>query len=162
MARLTYALWFALMAVACDSPRATQFVPTAPTPAATLPPPVPGRDTPILVDGTALTVGQAVESRVEPTDPVCFPNWDSGGQCRQFNLIAPRDGSLDVALKWAAISRAYDMTLFFVTPDGGWMPAPEAAGENRLNLRIVAGLTYRFIVVSYATPQDFELTTTLR
>jgi hypothetical protein len=95
-------------------------------------------------------------------DPACFPNWDAGGQCRQFNLTAPQDGSLDTTLKWNELSRGYTMTLFLVQPDGGWTFSPDGASDARLNVRIAAGSTYTLIVMSYAPPQSFELTTTLR
>jgi hypothetical protein len=162
MMRFSGALCLALFAIACDTPQAARWVPTAATPAALPPPPIPGRDAPILVDGTDVSVGQSVRSQVEPADPACFPNWDAGGQCQQFNLTAPQDGLLDATLKWNGLSRGYAMTLFFVHPDGGWTYAAEGTPDARLNVPIAAGNTYRLIVMSYATPQSFELTTALR
>lgn len=161
MDRLLCALGLAMLGVACDIPQGARFVPLTPTPVTLPAPPSAGGDVSLGI-GADIALGQVVQSRVEPTDAVCFPNWDAGGQCRQFNLTVWQQGSLDVTLKWTALSRGYDMTLFLITPEGGWLAAPEGAGENRLNLRISPGVTYRFIVMSYTPPQNFELTTTLR
>lgn len=162
MRGLSCVLCLALLAVACDTPQAGRLVPTGPTPAAIPSPPVPGWDRPIVGDGTEISVGQVVQSRVEPTDPVCFPNWDAGGQCRQFNLTAASDLSLEATLKRTPPWRGYEMTLFVVSPDGGWQAAPEGTADTRVNLQIAAGATYALVVMSYAPPQTFELTTTLR
>jgi hypothetical protein len=52
----------------------------------------------------------------------------------------------------------FEMTLFIVRQDGSWMFG-EGSPVQRTRIRVEAGLTYRFVVMSYFPPQDFDLTT---
>ena len=95
---LAAALAALVLAAACDSR-----TPTAPS-ANPLPSAVPAAPPtgfgPAPIASTPIVAGSLIQGTVEPGDPVCFPNWDSSGHCRQFDLTASTDGILLATLKW--------------------------------------------------------------
>jgi hypothetical protein len=86
-------------------------------------------------------------------------NWDQTGRCQPFALRAAATGDLEVSLTHDR-PNSFEMTLFIVDPDGSWMFG-EGSPVQRTRIRVEAGLTYHFVVMSYDPPQDFDLTTTL-
>ena len=166
-------------AIACDASRTTvlPFAPTSQAPPTSIPPPSPtptppsppplpdgGRFTPWHGPGPelghALPIGhtQDVAGRVESTDHACFAlTWDQTGRCQHFELRAAETGELEVSLTHMLPAR-FEMTLFIVRPDGSWMFGG-GSPVQRTRIRVEAGLTYHFVVMSYFPPQDFHLTT---
>jgi hypothetical protein len=151
------------LTLGCDA-KHTLILPTAPsqTPAAVGAPgflgPVPGGPfyTPTA---TAVSDGSVVASAVEATDPVCFPNWDSNGRCRQYELTASINGTLVVTLTWPPPSRGvYDPELFLIAPNESWIYADDAPPNRRGTLPIARGGKYRIVVIAYGEfPDRFEL-----
>ena len=152
------------LTVGCDA-RPTLILPTAPsqTPAPTGVPgffaPVPGTGPFYSATVTAVSDGSVVAGAVEATDPVCFPNWDSKGRCRQYELTASINGTLVVTLAWPPPSRgAYDPELFLVAPDESWIYAFDDPPNRRGTLPITRGGKYRIVVIAYGEfPDPFEL-----
>jgi hypothetical protein len=100
-----------------------------------------------------------VASAIEATDPVCFPNWDSSGRCRQYELTASINGTLVVTLTWPPPSRGiYDPELFLIAPDQSWIYADNVPPSRRGTIRIARGGKYRIVVLAYGEfPDRFEL-----
>ena len=152
------------LAVGCDA-KHTLILPTAPsqTPTTAVAPgvlgPVPGAGPFYTATATAVSDGSVVTSAVEATDPVCFPNWDSRGHCRQYELTASIDGKLVVTLSWPPPSRGvYDPELFLIAPDESWIYADDVPPNRRGTLPIARGGKYRIVVIAYgAFPDRFEL-----
>ena len=152
-----------LLTVRCDS-RRTLILPTAPSqsPAAAAAPPsfgpVPGTG-PGYTAATAVSNGTVVASAIEATDPVCFPNWDSTGRCRQYELTASINGTLVVTLTWPPPSRGiYDPELFLIAPDQSWIYADIVRPNRRGTIQIARGGKYRIVVLAYGQfPDRFEL-----
>ena len=159
MIRMFVVLCCGLLTVACDSSTGA-LMPTAPTTTAGVPD--AGAAGPRLGSGIGISLGQRLGTSVQASDPACYPDWDANGQCRQFDLIAPQDGTLAAHLTWTEPQGANIMTLFVVSPNGSWLYDAEVVQHSRLSMPITAGSTYRLIVMSYAAPQEFELTTALR
>jgi hypothetical protein len=91
---------------------------------------------------------------------VCFPNWDSTGRCRQYDLTAAMDGTLVAVLTWPGPSRGiYSPELFLVAPDQSWIWADEIFPNRRGSARISKGETFRLVVLAYGPyPDRYELT----
>ena len=89
---------------------------------------------------------------------MCFPNWDSSGHCRQFDLTASSDGTLRATLKWEGPSRdVYDPELFLISPDGAWVYSEDPWPARHLTFHGSTGQTYRIVVIGYQPPQAFEV-----
>jgi len=113
---------------------------------------------PVPIASTSIVSGSLVHSTVERNDPVCFPIWDSGGHCRQFDLTASSDATLRVTLRWEGPSRGvYDPELFLVSLNGSWVYAEDPWPERHLDFHGRAGQTYRILVIGYQPPQPFDL-----
>jgi hypothetical protein len=113
----------------------------------------------VLTSATTITAGQVVTGIVESDDPVCFPNWDSSGHCRQYELTASIDGTLVATLTWPGASRGlWDPDLFLVTPDQSWIWAGELRPGKRGSIPVSRGASYRLVILSYGPfPDRFEL-----
>jgi hypothetical protein len=107
-----------------------------------------------------IAAGQIVTAAVESEDPVCFPNWDSTGHCRQFEMTALIDGTLVATLMAHGPSRGiWDPDLFLVGPDESWIWAGDPRPGRRGSMSVSRGATYRLVVVAYGPfPDRFELT----
>lgn len=135
---------------------------SAPAPAPT-PPSLPPNQVrgPIITPATTIVAGQVVAGTVESADPVCFPNWDSSGHCRQYEVTAPVDGLLVVVLNWPAEPPRgiYSPELFLVAPDQSWSFADEVFPNRRGSAQVAKGDTYRLVVLAYGPfPDRYELT----
>ena len=166
MTRVFAALCFGVLLVGCHSaPRPSSYLPTAPTaPVADpqpSPPPSYGQE-PILGTGIAISPGEVVQTSVARSDPFCFPFWDLTGQCRQFDLTATQDGTLEVRLSWS--EPVFEMTAFVVHPSVGWISSdwPIVGREARLRVSVTAGSTYHLLMMSYKPPENFALMATIR
>jgi hypothetical protein len=154
-----------MLAAGCDSPRTfapfapTVIVPPPPTPTP-LPPPsgVAGPFGP--ASNPAIAAGILIEGTVTGADPVCFPNWDASGHCRQFDFVAASDSVIIATLTWTGPSRGlYDPDVFLAAPDGYWALAQDAWPEKHVTIGVRSGVTYRVVVMSYG---ESELTFNLR
>src|SRR4029450_9739378 len=65
----------------------------------------PSTPGPVGPSGTVLVPGQSIEGTVGDKDPVCFPNWDSSGHCRQFDITVRGDGILRALVEWTGTPR---------------------------------------------------------
>ena len=133
-----------VLSVACDS-----HGPAAPTEIV-----VPATPRPTGPSGPAsnplVAPGTLVQGIINGTYPVCFPNWDATGHCRQYDFVAATDGLLVATLTWAGPSRAlYDPEVFLMSPDGGWEYARDAWPEKHVTIRARSGVTYQVVVLSY-------------
>jgi hypothetical protein len=150
------ALAAVVLSAACESRTPTG--PSANPQPSAVPPAQPTGSGPAPISGTPVVAGSRVEAIVEASDPVCFPNWDSSGHCRQFDLTASSDGTLRATLRWEGPSRGvYDPELFVVSPDGAWVYSEDPGPERRLSFRGSIGQTYRIMVIGYQPPQAFEV-----
>ena len=146
----------------CDSG-----TPVAPSPAlqqspppAGLPPAVFGPDP---IQGVSINAGDTIRDTVGTSDPACFYQWDARGRCRQFDLTPPVDGEMTATLRWDAPHGVLDdPELFVVSPDGGWAYGDTPWPERRAAFRVIAGRTYRVVVIAYVMPQPFELHVAVR
>jgi hypothetical protein len=140
------------LAAACDSrgpiaPTPVNSITVAPQPPDASGPSV-GRSNPAIAEGTT------VESTVNGGDPVCFPNWDATGHCRQYDFVAASDGLVVATLTWAGPSRGlYDPDVFLVAPDGRWEYTKDAWPEKQVTIPARSGLTYRVVVMSYGASE---------
>jgi len=144
---------------ACDSrgPVAPT-VPTTPSPVSPSPPSPARPGGPDAISGMEVKVGTVVSGTIDGRDPVCYPNWDSSGRCRQFDLTAPADGTLHVTLTWEGPSRGiYDPELFLGTVNGSWMYSEDLWPERHARILMTAGAAYRIVVIAYGPAQPFEL-----
>ena len=140
-----------VLSAACESRGPT--APSANPQPSAVPPAQPTGDGPAPISGTPIVAGSLVQGTVEAGDPVCFPNWDSSGHCRQFDLTASSDGTLRATLTWEGLSLGgYDPELFVISPDGAWVYSP-----RHLSFRGSTGQTYRIVVIGYQLPQAFEV-----
>ena len=145
-----------VLSAACES--RTPTAPSANPQPSAVPPAQPAGSGPAPISGTPIVGGSRVQGTVEAGDPVCFPNWDSSGRCRQFDLTAPSEGPLRATLKWEGPSRGvYDPELFVISPDGAWVYSEDPWPERHLSFRGSAGQTYRIVVIGYQPPQAFEV-----
>ena len=155
--RLAVTLTAGVLAAACGSwsPTAPSATPQA---SATLPPVQSAGSGPAAITGSPIIVGSSVQGTVEPRDPVCFPNWDSSGHCRQFDLTAPSDGTLNATLEWEGPSiGTYDPELFVISPDGAWVYAQDPWPGRQVSFQGSTGKTYRIVVIGYQLPLTFEV-----
>jgi hypothetical protein len=113
-----------------------------------------------LTPAIRIAVGEIVSGAIELADPACFPNWDSTGHCRQYELTPSMDGTLIATLGTSAPSRGfYNPELFLVAPDDSWYWAPEDWPERRLRLTVRQGESYRIVVLAYGPfPETFQVT----
>jgi hypothetical protein len=181
MKRLMAATGLAFLVASCDdripvSPSQTppstgpiifQQAPAVVPPAVVPPTGVPtGPSTPGPVgpSGTVLVPGQSIEGTVGDKDPVCFPNWDSSGHCRQFDITVRGDGILRALVEWTGPTRGVgNSEVFLVPPDGSWTYAADEWPEKRVSLSVHEGLTYHVVLISYGPfPDFFKLNTDLR
>jgi hypothetical protein len=156
MIRYLAAALTAVVLAACESP-----TPTAPSPnpqPTVVPSAQPTGYGPAPISGTPIVAGSLIQGAVEAGDPICFPNWDSRGHCRQFDLTAASDGTLRATLKWEGPSRGvYDPELFLVSPDGAWVYSEDPCPERHLTFHGSTGQTYRIVVIGYQPPQAFDV-----
>jgi len=161
MKRLVLVVCTMLLTLACQD-RQPSWLPTTPTAPPTAPSPAPAPNQgPSPITGTAISIGQSVNGRVEGDAPHCFQNWDSSALCRQFDLVTPSSGSLRVELTWAHVNGAWDPDLFLVRPNGDSVWAGEAPTPRSATISVEAGLVYRIVILSYR-PLDFTLSTELQ
>ena len=141
-----------MLAAGCDRPLApTAIVPPTST-AVPAPPGVAGPFGP--GPNPAIAAGALIEGTVTGSDPVCFPNWDATGHCRQFDFVAASDGAIVATLTWTGPSRGlYDPDVFLAAPDGQWDFAQDAWPEKHVTLGARSGVTYRVVVMSYGTSE---------
>jgi len=138
---------------------APPMAPTAPAP----PPIVPVVQGQLIVAPTSIAVGESVVARVEMDAPRCFPNWDSLGRCRQFELSANATGTLAVTMTWSAVRGEWDPELFLADADGFWLWAGERGSPRTATISVDRNRTYYLIVMSYLPAvQEIELSTELR
>ena len=168
-----------IMAGCSDADRRSRF-PTAPgaaapppaTPAPNPNPPAPSpnpgagppEDTPIPGSGPTYTVGtipvasgQTVDSRTEPTDPACWPNWDASGRCKAFEITAAFDGTLTVAVRSASPSGSDNLDLFLIDPGRAYVISWSGVNAEEASLQVAAGSSYGIAVMTYSTPTPFQL-----
>ena len=144
-----------VLAIGCNSR-----MPTAPSanPPVSAVPVQPTGSAPAPIAGTPLVAGALTQGTIEPADPVCFPNWDSSGHCREFTITASSDATLRVTLKWKGPSHGvYDPELFLFWPDGDWLYSDDPFPEKQLTFLGSAGETYSIVVIGYRLPQAFEV-----
>jgi hypothetical protein len=150
------ALAVAVVSAACES--RTPTAPSANPQPSAVPPAQPTVSGPAAISGTPIVGGSHVQGTVEAGDPVCFPNWDSNGHCRQFDLTASSNGTVRATLKWAGPSRGvYDPELFLISPDGAWIYSDDPWPERHLTFYGSTGETYRILVIGYQPPLAFEV-----
>jgi hypothetical protein len=140
-----------MLAAGCDSPRT--FAPTVivPPPPPTAVPAPTGAAGPLgPASNPAIAAGTLIEGTVTKADPVCFPNWDSSGHCRQYDFVAASDGVIVATLTWTGPSRGlYDPDVFLAAPDGSWDVAQAGWPEKHVTIAVRSGVTYRVVVMSY-------------
>ena len=141
-----------MLAAGCDAPR--PFAPTLivpPPPPTAVPPPPTGAAGPFgPASNPVIAAGTLIEDTATKADPVCFPNWDSSGHCRQYDFVAAADGVIVATLTWTGPSRGpYDPDVFLAAPDGNWDVAQSAWPEKHVSIRVRSGVTYRVVVMSY-------------
>jgi hypothetical protein len=171
MTKLVFLLGVVIFVAGCEERRALTFPsgiapptatspPVPPPPVPPLPPPNTREPGPVLTAATRITPGEIVLASIELADPACFPNWDSAGHCRQYELTAPTDGTLLATLRVSGPSRGfYNPELFLVAPDASWYWAPEEWPERRLRLQARQGESYRIVVLAYGPfPEAFQVT----
>lgn len=141
-----------MLAAGCDSPH-----PFAPTVVAPPPTPAPA---PTGVTGPfgpasnpAIAAGTLIEGIVTGADPVCFPNWDATGHCRQFDFVAASDGAIVATLTWTPSRGLDDPDVFLAAPDGQWEFARDAWPEKHVTIRARSGVTYHVVVMNYGEPE---------
>ena len=163
MKRLITVAGLVFLVTACDSG-----LPTAPTAAANVPQSTgtsPGvvntsEPGPVPIVGSAISPGSRIEATVEDGDPRCFPNWDSSGRCRQFDVTMTADGTLVATLTGSGPSRGgWNPDVFLAAPDGRWMYPDLQWPANRVSWLAEGGVTYRVVVLSYGPfPDVLQLT----
>jgi hypothetical protein len=166
-----------ILAACDDSSRQSRF-PTAPGATATTQPapapsppapslPIPGgppEHTPIPGSGPDFRVGtipvasgQTVDSRIEPTDPACWPNWDASARCKAFEITAPYDGTLTVAARLTSPAGGDNLDLFLIDPGRAYVISISGTSAEEASLTVTAGSRYGIVVMTYATPTPFQL-----
>jgi hypothetical protein len=156
----------------CESPERSFGLLTAPSPVASTPTPPapnppggPSEDTPIPGSGPDYRVGtitvasgQTVDSRIEPTDPACWPNWDASGRCKAFEITAPFDGTLMVAVRMTTPAALDTLDLFLIDPGRAYVISSDGINAEEASLPVTAGSIYGVAVMTYATtPVPFQL-----
>ena len=161
MTRRHAALVPILLLAACAPATPTSSSPFRAAPSSSTPvvPPtttVPSPDRgPTLLPGTPISGGVRTEVTVEGTDTGCFRDWDASGHCRQFNFVAPADGTMRVTLELPSRSRGlYDPEAFLVTPDRTWDVTFDPWPVRHVSMPVKSGLTYHVVVMSYGPFPD--------
>jgi hypothetical protein len=137
----------------------------APTPVPTPPPsggppedqPIPGSGPTHRVGTIPVASGQTVDSRTEPTDPACWPNWDASGRCKAFEITAPSDGTLTVAARLASPAGGDNLDLFLIDPGRAYVVSWSGVNAEEASLPVTAGSSYGIAVMTYTTPTPFQL-----
>ena len=174
--RVVLAFVLAVMLAGCDGPErsfgyltapsATVPVPASPGPSPPSPSPGPTEGQPIPGSGPTyrpgvgtITVasGQTVDSRTEPTDPACWPNWDASGRCKAFEITAPFDGTVTVTVQLASQARTDEIDLFLIDPGRTYVISYSGLIAEEASLPVVAGSSYGIVVMTYSTPVPFQL-----
>ena len=126
-------------------------------------PPPPATPGPLFGIGFRILPGQTVLGTVEPTDPACYPNWDSSATCKTYLVTAPVTGRLKVTLKWTPPPDIDAMDLFLVSPNGSYEVSPDSGSAKRTaEMPVAAGFVYSILAMSYLkSPLPFELVTTI-
>ena len=156
MIRYLAAAITAVALAACES--RTPTAPSSNPQASEVPPARPTGSGPAPVSSIPIVTGSPIQGTVDAGDPVCFPNWDSSGHCRQFDLTASSDGTLRATLTWEGPSRGvYDPELFLIPPNGAWVYSEDPWPERHLSFHGSTGQTYRIVVIGYQPPQAFEV-----
>lgn len=142
---------------ACDSGRRS--FTTGPTtlspPPVASPGPVGREPGPIRMNPTPLTPGASVDVTILADDPQCFPNWDSTGRCRQFEVTLPTDGTLVASVTLPVPDRGWwNPEVFIAAPDGDWREPEYGRTANSVSMSARAGLTYLVVVISYGPFPD--------
>ena len=101
--------------------------------------------------------GQTVDSRTEATDPACWPNWDASGRCKAFEITAPYDGTLTVAVRLASPAGGDNLDLFLIDPGRAYVIAYSGLNAEEASLPVAAGSRYGIAVMTYTTPTPFQL-----
>jgi hypothetical protein len=153
--------WLALLLSGCQLPSGSG-LPTGPSPAVARPiAPVAGA--PLPITGMPLTIGQTVDDRVDATAANCFPEWDSSGRCRQFDVMSDRRGVLVASLEWLPVAGDWGPDVFIVASTGTWAVSEETNPPRMVRFQVDAGSAYRIVVLSYRPAgEDFRLTTELQ
>lgn len=147
------------------APSATLPVPVSPAPGPPVPSPGLPEDTPIPGSGPDYRVGtipvasgQTVDSRTEPTDPACWPNWDASGRCKVFEITAPFDGTLMVAVRMTTPAAHDTLDLFLIDPGRAYVISSAGINVEEASLPVTAGSAYGVAVMTYdITPVPFQL-----
>jgi hypothetical protein len=147
----------------CDSAPRLTFPSPLPIASSPAPSPSPSPNTrepgPVRTSATTITPGEVTAGTIMATDLACFPNWDSTGRCRQYEMTPTTDGTLLGTLRLTGPSRGvYDTELFLLAPDGTWVWAPESWPERRVSMQVRGGESYRLVVLGYGPfPERFDL-----
>lgn len=153
----------ALAAAGCESPG--RVLALAPTPVVAAPPPGPPPAPPVphprLADANPMAVGETVRSQATTDDPLCDPGWPY--RCRYFRIIAPRDGTLRVTMRWSAAQPdPYPLDIAVYGPMHEWESAPGRGAEREVLGPADSGASYLVEVWSFLTPAEpFELTSSI-
>src|SRR5262245_22558097 len=117
------------IASACGRDRVSTVFPVSPVaptqtpdPRALIAPPANPPDPPARIEGLPIVLGVPVSSAVEKNEPACLTRWELnwGGICRQYDLVAPADGTLSARLKWPGPqSPMLDPDVLIVEPGDG-------------------------------------------
>jgi hypothetical protein len=155
---------FSMLALGCDGSRRS-LLPTRPSelpPTATTPT-SPQAPRVLTVAATTVAVGEVVNSRVTPDDPLCDPGWPH--RCRYYRLTIAEDGVLDVAMGWSPQQPdPYPLDIDVLGSFGPVSPTQVGPGpRRRVGVRVKAGDTCLIEIWSFLTPgEEFELTTSLQ
>ena len=110
------------------------------------------------VGTTAVASGETVDSRVANTDPACFYNWDASGRCKVFEIIAPTDGTLTVAVRLTRPPPDDNLSLFLIDLHRTFVVSDSGKDAEEASLPVTAGSSYGIAVMAYyALPADFQL-----
>jgi hypothetical protein len=121
--------------------------------------PIPGGGGPTYVPGSGTTIisDATVRSAVSSTDPACYPDWDSSGRCRVFEITAAIDGRLTASVRLIAPSVHDVMDLFLVDLDRAYVVSYSGLAAEEASLPVTAGSSYGIAVMAYTAPTEFEL-----
>src|SRR5262245_60705921 len=108
-----------------------------------------------------LAVGDVINQRVTPQDPVCDPAW--GFHCQWYRYVASRNGLFEIAMAWKS-QQTYPLDIDVTDADiMTWDVTFVALNERRVQLRVKAGSVYWVGVWSAEAPgEPFVLTASLQ
>jgi hypothetical protein len=108
--------------------------------------------------------GADVVATVAADDERCFPNWDSTGRCRQFELTMPADGTLVATMTLPVPDRGFwNPDVFLVAPNGDWLPHEYGRPTTSVRMAAQGGQTYLVLVMSYGPfPDELQLRVEVR